>query len=93
MAYQRFTAIRGHPKKIWSDPGTNFICAKSVLEELFKFLNDLDWSIVEEALAQNGTDGQWKIQPADSPHRNGPVESAVRIMKAFQSLGKESGLS
>lgn len=25
MAYQRFTAIRGHPKKIWSDPGTNLL--------------------------------------------------------------------
>ncbi|XP_023808028.1 uncharacterized protein LOC111946916 [Oryzias latipes] len=27
MAYQRFTAIRGHPRKIWSDPGTNFVGA------------------------------------------------------------------
>ncbi|KAL2085037.1 hypothetical protein ACEWY4_020555 [Coilia grayii] len=24
MTYQRFTAIRGHPLKVWSDPGTNF---------------------------------------------------------------------
>ncbi len=93
MAYQMFTAIRGHPKKIWSDPG-NFIGAKPVLEELYKFLNDLDRSTVEEASAQNGTDWQWKIQPVDSPHYNGAVEAAVCIVKkAFQSLGKESGLS
>lgn len=24
LAYQRFTTLRGHPLKIWSDPGTNF---------------------------------------------------------------------
>lgn len=29
MAYQRFTAIRGHPLKVWADPGTNFIGARS----------------------------------------------------------------
>lgn len=40
MAYQRFTAIRGHPRKIWSDPGTNFIGAKPVLEELYRFLDN-----------------------------------------------------
>lgn len=60
MAYQRFTAIQGH-LKFWSDPGTNFIGAKPVLVELYKFLNDLDRSSVEEASAQNGTDWQWKI--------------------------------
>ncbi|XP_038139707.1 uncharacterized protein LOC119782698 [Cyprinodon tularosa] len=94
MAYQRFTAIRGHPKKIWSDPGTNFIGAKPVLEELYQFLDGLNRSAVEETSAQNGTEWQWKIQPADSPHRNGSAEAGVRIVKrAFQSLGRESGLS
>ncbi len=24
-AYQRFTALRGHPRKLWSDQGTNFV--------------------------------------------------------------------
>lgn len=94
MAYQRFTAVRGHPKKIWSDPGTNFVGAKPVLEELYQFLDGLDRSAVEEISAQNGTDWRWQIQPADSPHRNGSAEAAVRIVKkAFQSLGRESGLS
>lgn len=94
MAYQRFTAVRGHPKKIWSDPGTNFVGAKPVLEELYQFLDGLDRSAVEEISAQNGTDWRWQIQPADSPHRNGSAEAAVRIVKkVFQSLGRESGLS
>lgn len=36
----------------------------------------------------------WKINPADSPHRNGAAEAAVRIVKrALQTLAKESALS
>ena len=94
MAYQRFTAIRGHPRKIWSDPGTNFIGAKPVLEELYRFLDGLNKTTLEEMAAKNGTEWMWKIHPADSPHRNGAAEAAVHIVRrALQSLGKESVLS
>ncbi|KAL3973928.1 GTP-binding protein [Sarotherodon galilaeus] len=94
MAYQRFTAIRGHPRKIWSDPGTNFIGAKSVLKELYGFLESQNKFVLEETAAKNGTEWMWKVNPADSPHRNGAAEAAVRIVKrALQSLGRESGLS
>lgn len=94
MAYQRFTAIRGHPKKIWSDSSTNFVCVKPVLEELYQLLDGLYRSTVEDTSTQNGADWHWKIQPADSLHRNGSAEAAVRIVKkAFRSLGRESGLT
>lgn len=36
---------------------------------------------MEEATAQNVTDWQWKIQPADLPHGNGGVGATVRILK------------
>lgn len=43
---------------------------------------------------KHGTEWTWKISPADSPHRNGAAEAAVRIMKrALQSLGKGTNLS
>ena len=29
--YQRFTALRGHPRKLWSDQGTNFVAARPVI--------------------------------------------------------------
>ena len=94
MAYQRFTAIRGHPRKIWSDPGTNFIGARPVLLELYTFLDNLDRATLEENAAKNGTEWMWKIHPADSPHRNGAAEAAVRVVKrALQSFVKESSLS
>lgn len=68
--------------------------AKPVLEELYRFLDSLDRSTVEEASAQNRTDRHWNIQPADSPNQNGSAEAAVWIVKkALQSLGRESGLS
>ncbi|XP_060777189.1 uncharacterized protein LOC132886503 [Neoarius graeffei] len=81
MAYQKFTAVRGHPRKIWSDPGTNFIGAKPVLADLIEFLDNQNKGALEETAARNGTAWEWKIHPADSPHRNGAAEAAVRIVK------------
>lgn len=93
MAYQRFSAVRGHPRKVWSDPGTNFIGARPVLADLNKFLANQNKGALEETTARNGTVWERKIHP-DSPHRNGAAEAAVRVVKrALQSLGKESVLS
>ncbi|XP_070403557.1 uncharacterized protein [Nothobranchius furzeri] len=94
MTYQRFTAIRGHPKKIWSDPGTNFIGARPVLKELYQFLDSINKTGLEEYAAKKETEWVWKILPADSPHRNGAAEAAVRVVKrALQGIGKDSSLS
>ena len=71
LAYQRFTSIRGHPAKLWSDPGTNFVGAKPALEQLYRFLHQLTKSELEDEAAKHGTEWTWKIHPADSPHRNG----------------------
>ncbi|XP_054634429.1 uncharacterized protein LOC129182392 [Dunckerocampus dactyliophorus] len=94
MAYQRFIAIRGHPLKVWSDPGTNFIGAKSLLGDLYAFLKSQDRASLEEYAATNGTDWTWKVHPADSPHRNGAAEAAVKVAKrALQSLSKSPNLT
>ncbi|XP_058503794.1 uncharacterized protein LOC131471311 [Solea solea] len=94
LAYQRFTSVRGHPQKIWSDPGTNFIGAKPVLEEVYTYLRQQNNDSLEEYAGKNGTDWTWRILPADSPHRNGAAEAAVKITKrALQSLGKGEGLT
>ena len=94
LAYQRFTSLRGHPLKVWSDPGTNFVGARPVLAELYAFLGEQNKETLEEFAAKHGTEWTWKISPADSPHRNGAAEAAVRIMKkALQSLRKGTDLS
>lgn len=81
MAYKRFTAMRGHPEKMWSDPGKNFVGAKPALKELFEYLDRLDKTKLENEATEHGTEWEWKISPADSPHRNGAAEAAVRTVK------------
>lgn len=68
FAYQRFTSVRGHPQKIWSDSGMNFIGAKSVLEEMYTYLRQQNKESLEEYMVKNGTYWTWTILPADSPH-------------------------
>lgn len=92
QAYSRFTALRGHPRKLWSDRGTNFVGAKPALKELHKNLVCLQMSSVENVAAKNGTEWQWDFHPADSPHRNGAAEAAVKLIKrALTSLGGTTG--
>lgn len=92
QAYSRFTALRGHPRKLWSDRGTNFIGAKSALRDLHKHLACLQKVAVENIAAKNGTEWQWDFHPADSPHRNGAAEAAVKLIKrALNSLGGTTG--
>ncbi len=69
LAYQRFTALRGHPRKLWSDPGKNFVGARPALRELYMFLDRLEKSKLENEVSKHGTEWSWKIHPADSPHR------------------------
>ena len=71
QAYSRFVALRGHPKKQWSDRGTNFVGAKASLRELHKHLACLQAAPMEDVAAKNGTEWKWEFHPADAPHRNG----------------------
>ncbi|KAL4006302.1 alcohol-forming fatty acyl-CoA reductase [Sarotherodon galilaeus] len=93
-AYQRFTALRGHPKKLWSDQGTNFVGAKPALKELYDFLGSIDKEEIQRRAAVVGSDWMWEFSPADSPHRNGAVEAAVRVLKrALSNIGEEGNLT
>lgn len=88
LAYQRFTAPKGHPRKLWSDPGKNFVRARPALKELYMFLNRLERSMLENEASKHGTEWSWKIHPADLPHRNGATEAAVHTVKrALHNLG------
>lgn len=88
QAYSRFVALRGHPRKLWSDRGTNFVGAKSALHELYKHLACLQAVSMEDVAAKNGTEWRWNFHPADAPHRNGAAEAAVKLLKrALTSLG------
>lgn len=92
--YQRFTALRGHPKKLWSDVGTNFMRARPALKDLYSFLGGINKEEVQRKAAVAGTDWEWKFSPADSPHRNGAAEAAVRVLKrSLSNIGEEGNLT
>ncbi|XP_077352384.1 F-box/WD repeat-containing protein 4 isoform X2 [Festucalex cinctus] len=93
-AYLRFTALRGHPRKLWSDQGTNFVGARPMLQELYEFLMNIDKNLIQKNAAAAGTDWSWEFHPADSPHRNGAAEASVRILKkALGSVGEGGNLT
>lgn len=88
LSYKRFTALRGHPKKVWSDLGSNFVGAQSALKDLYEFLERVEKLELEEEAGKHGTEWSWKFHPANSPHRNGAAEAAVRVVKrALLNLG------
>ncbi|XP_048035062.1 uncharacterized protein LOC125260633 [Megalobrama amblycephala] len=90
LSYKRFTALRGHPKKVWSDPGSNFVGAQSALKDLYEFLGRVEKPGLEEEAGRHGTEWSWKFHPANSPHRNGAAEAAVRVVKrSLHNLGGE----
>lgn len=79
-------ALRGHPRKLWSYPGTNFVGAKPALEDLHRYLENTDKSEIEDRVSKHGTKWSWKIHPVASPHRNGAAEAAV-VKRALNNLG------
>lgn len=61
---------------------------------MYSYLREQDKESLEEYAAKNGTDWTWRILPADSPHRNGAAEAAVKVVKrALQNLGVGDGLT
>lgn len=78
--YQRFTSLRGHPKKLWSDQGSNFVGARPALEDLYSLLAGIDKEVQRRAVVA-GTDWVWEFSPADSPHRPVGRTSPVRLAK------------
>lgn len=61
---------------------------------MYAYLRQQNKESLEEYAAKNGTYWTWKILRADSPHRNGAAEAAVKVTKrALQSLGRGEGLT
>ena len=76
MVLRRFVSLRGYPSKIYSDPGSQLVCASKEMKEVISGLN------VGE-ISQFGTDKglEWKFSPADGPWQNGCAEALVKSVK------------
>ncbi|XP_065370999.1 uncharacterized protein LOC135963153 [Calliphora vicina] len=78
-AFSRFVSLRGCPKNMYSDNGTNFVGASRVLKTEFRsFLRDIG-SEVNSGYAHQGIN--WHFNPASAPHMGGLWESGVKSFK------------
>ena len=78
--WNHFTAVRGHPRIVWSDRGSQLCSAANYIDWSKK--EDparWAWKKVQAATANNHT--QWKFVQAGCHWKNGLVESRVKLAK------------
>ena len=84
-AYQRFVSLRGKPKEIYSDNGTNF---KGAWRELREALKRLDQTKIYNRLRSN--DVQWSFNPPEASHQGGIWEGMIAsVRRILGALLKE----
>ena len=86
MAFRRFVCLRGHPKLVWSDRGTNFVGAQRYLQEMVQ-----EWDIlkIKSSFAEFGTSFEWCWNVPKASHMNGVVESLIKsVRRALESSYK-----
>lgn len=74
--FLRFTSIRGHCARLWSDNGTNFVGAQ---KEIGTMLASWKHTSLFAQVAERGT--EWRFITPAAPHQGGLWEAAVRSMK------------
>ena len=76
MTFRRFVSIRGHPKKAFSDIGSQLVAASKELKDMFSALN---WNKIEEYSTVNNF--EWSFSSGDAPWYNGCTEALIRSVK------------
>lgn len=82
MALRRFISLRGHPKVIFSDNGTNIVAGE---KELREGINNLNSVRVTTEMIDRGID--WRFSPPSAPSFGGIwerlISSSKKAMKAI----------
>jgi len=76
QALRRFTSLRGWPKVIYSDPGSQLVHTSKELRAIW---NQIDKRTLLKVSTDSGL--QWVFGPADSPWYQGAVEALVKSVK------------
>ena len=80
IQYESFCAIRGQPKFVYSDPGSQLSAAQKATSDLSNdLLRNLDWKEVAQKTAHKGT--VWKVCPAQAQWRDGRSERLLALVK------------
>ena len=78
MAFRRFVCLRGHPKLVWSDRGTNFVGAQRYLQEM---VQEWDMLKIKSSFAEFGTSFEWCWNVTKASHMNGVLESLIKSVR------------
>lgn len=84
QALRRFISVRGSPKEIWSDNGTNFTGAE---KELRLAVEELNQEEIKKAMHSKGTEfhsyptSKWRFQPPAASHMSGVWERLIRSVR------------
>ena len=76
LGFHRFTHLRGWPAEVYSDPGSQLVAADKELRSMWEAMSV---DTISQDLSGHGT--EWFFSPADSPHRQGVVESLIGSVK------------
>ena len=79
MAFRRFASLRGHPSNCSSDRGTNFVGARSYLNETLQ-----GWDIpkIQSVLSEEFLCAfHWKWNIPEASRQNGVVESLIKSVR------------
>lgn len=77
--FNRFTARRGFPNHMYSDRGTNFIGAASIMPQLWTKVNTTESQAIQQHLSKLNV--SWHFNPARASHFGGLWEAGVKSMK------------
>ena len=89
IVLRRFASIRGYPRFIISDPGSQLVGASLELKRAIRGLS-------EDELKRFGCEKglEWKFTPADAPWQNGATEALIKsVKKVLQIVIGEQRLS
>ena len=76
QAIRRFMSLRGCPKELLSDHGSQMIACH---KEVAVMLELVDWNLVDGWCSRRGI--SWKFVPPQGQHMNGVTESLIRVTK------------
>lgn len=77
MALQNSINLRGAPKRIISDNGSNFLGASNILREMQSKWNKI---LMEKNIIMSPI--EWDFNPAKASHMNGSVERVIGLVKS-----------
>ena len=86
LVLRRFVSIRGYPKKIHSDKGSQLV---AVSKELKNIIKQFDEDTLKAFGANSGL--EWDFSPASAPWMNGCGESLIKSVKKaiLQTIGSQ----